>query len=258
MPDSAFVRRKTSPGYTSLKAEKNLCSEPGACPVLSLPLFHHINGKDQQCFKQLATVHTYCRENILFYQGNRPLGLYFICGGRVKITKEDRGGRSQIVRIVLAPNILGDRAFFAEQPYACTGVAMDKSQICFLETRHFWKIFGKNVEILRFLTQRFAHGLGCAEEHMNCIAACTVMARMATYLLKSWNHSACSQVLQDKFVLTESRTELAQLLGTTPEAVSRVLSKLCSKGLIAVQGRHMRVLDKDRLSLLTCLHNSVA
>lgn len=238
-------------------AGKNLCSEPGFCPARSLPLFHHITGKDWRRFQQLATVHAYHRGNVLFYQGNRPLGLYFICSGRVKIAKEDGGGRSQIVRIVQAPDILGDRAFFAERPYACTGEVMEESQICFLEARHFWEIFGQNAEMLRLLTQRFARELGYAEEYMSCIATCMVNARMAAHLLRSRNRSTADRARKDEFVLTESRTELAQLLGTTPEAVSRALAELCSKGLIAVQDRHVRVLNEDRLRLCACSHDSI-
>jgi CRP/FNR family transcriptional regulator len=253
MPKPDTACHKASPQPPLRKGEKNSCCKPGACLVQNLPLFQHVAEKDWQRFQQLATVRTYQRENILFYQGNRPLGLYFICSGRVKIAKEDCGGRSQIVRIVQAPDLLGDRAFFAGKSYACTGEVMDAAQICFLETCHFWEIFGQNVGMLRLLTERFSRELGSTEEYMSCIAACTVLARMATHLLRSWKHPTCPRTFKDKFMLTESRTELAHLLGTTPEAVSRALADLCSKRLIAVRGRNVSILNEERLCQAACL-----
>lgn len=205
----------------------------------------------------MAPVHAYRPGNVLFYQGNPPLGLHFIDSGRIKLVKEDRAGRCQIVRIVQGPDLLGDRAFFAERPYMCTGVVMEESSISFLQPRHFWDIFGKNPDTLRLLAQRFAVELGRAEDYMHCIAVCTVNARMAARLLKSVQRPGQARSPQGEFVLTETRTELAQVLGTTPEAVSRSLAKLCAKGLIAVSGRRVRVLNEDRLRLCACLHDAL-
>jgi len=244
-------------GVKESLSPKNRCANPGSCPLESLQLFlNNVSQAEWRGFRQSTDVHVYRPGNILFYQGNRPLGLYFICSGRIKLVKENRAGRSQIVRIVRAPDLLGDRAFFAGKNYACTGEVMEESRICFLETRHFWEVFGRNTEMLRLLVQRFAHELGCAEEYMSCIAACTVVARMASHLLTAWKRSGGSRTSKNEFVLAESRTEVAQLLGTTPEAVSRALAEVCSKGLIAVQGRRVRILSEDRLRLVACLPDS--
>ena len=147
--------------------------------------------------------------------------------------------------------MLGDRAFFAERPYACTAEVMEDSEISFMSPANFWGVFGRNSNMLRLLAQRFAQELGRAEEYMHCIAVCTVNARLATRLLKF------SQRQEKQFILRESRTELAQVLGTTPEAVSRTLAKLSSKGLISVSGRSVRVLNEERLRLSACLHDSL-
>ncbi|MBI4386073.1 MAG: Crp/Fnr family transcriptional regulator [Elusimicrobia bacterium] len=258
MPSPACVRRKRSPARTPLKVEKGSCAEPSSCPARNLPLFHHAVEKTLRRFRQLATLHAYHRENILFYQGNRPQGLYFICSGRVKITKEDSGGRSQIVRIVNAPDLLGDRAFFAEKPYACTGTTMEESRICFLETRHFWDTFGQDHEMLRLLIQSFAQKLGGAEERMHCLAACMVKSRIAGYLLATCRKLSNASAGKSEFVLQETRTELAQIIGTTPEVISRSLAELCSTGWIAVQDRRVRIKDEKHLREVSCPHNLLA
>ncbi|MDD5302062.1 MAG: Crp/Fnr family transcriptional regulator [Elusimicrobia bacterium] len=230
---------------------------PALHRLQAVPLLKHVTQKEWKRFLDLAPVHAYRPGNILFYQGNPPLGLHFISSGRVKLIKEDRAGRCQIVRIVQAPDLLGDRAFFAERPYMCSGVVMEDSLISFLQPAHFWDIFGKNPDTLRLLAQRFAVELGRAEDYMHCISVCTINARMATRLLKISKRADRGRGPKGEFVLTETRMELAQVLGTTPEAVSRALAKLSSKGLIAVSGRRVRVLNEERLRLSACLHDSM-
>ncbi len=225
-------------------------------PLQAIPLLSHVAQKDWRRFQELAPAHTYRPGNILFYQGNAPLGLHFIASGRVKLIKEDRAGRCQIVRIVQGPDLLGDRAFFAEKPYACTGEVMEESEINFLRPGHFWEFFGRNPDMLRLLAQRYAVELGRAEDYMHCLSVCTINARMATRLLKASNPSDLKRAPKGEFVLTETRTELAQVLGTTPEAVSRSLANFCAKNVIAVSGRRVQVLNAERLRRCACLHDS--
>lgn len=158
------------------------------------------------------------------------------------------------MRVVQAPDFLGDRAFFAERPYACSGESMGETQVCFLETRRYWELFGANLKMFRLLTKRFARALGSAERNMHCLSACAVNARTATHLLMYPRQARQNGSHADDLTFQESRTELAQILGTTIEAVSRALACFCSKGWIAVDGRHVRVLDEARLKQTACPH----
>lgn len=223
----------------------------------AIPLLRHATPDEWRRALDLAPAHDYRPGNILFYQGNLPLGLHIITSGRVKLVKEDRSGRRQIVRLVQGPDLLGDRSFFAEKPYRCTGEVMEDATIRFLQPHYFWSIFGRNPATLRLLAQRFADELGRAEDYMHCISVCTINARMATRLLNASKRPDLAHGPKGEFILTETRTELAQVLGTTPEAVSRSLAKLCSKGLISVSGRRVRVLNEERLRLSACLHDSL-
>ncbi|MEK7388342.1 MAG: Crp/Fnr family transcriptional regulator [Elusimicrobiota bacterium] len=223
-------------------------------PLQALGFFRHISPDEWRRFGLIAPVHSYQPGNVIFYQGNSALGLHFLCRGRVKLIKQDSVGRCQIMRIASAPNLLGDRAFFAERPYACTGEVMDEADICIMEPRRFWEFFGRNTDMLRELTRKFAVELGRAEESMHCIAVCTVNARLATRLLTLARMRSCFGKPVNDLILTETRMEMAQVLASTPEALSRALSAFCAKGLIAVSKQHVRILNEARLRLIACHH----
>lgn len=252
LPDNSLRDLSESGGRASAAARP--CPR---CSLRNIPEFRDVAPDVWRRFQERRTVNTYHPGNILFYQGNRPLGLFFICRGRVKLVKEDRFGHSRIVRVAQAPDLLGDRAFFAERSYACSGEAMGETQACFLETRLFWELFGENLEMFRLLTRRFARELGSAERTMHCLSACPVNARTATHLLMYPQRWGANGLPRSDLALQESRTELAQILGTTIEAVSRALAHFCSKRWIAVDGRHVRILNEERLGRAACPHLSL-
>lgn len=224
-----------------------------SCSIKGLPLFRRISAEKWGRFLRLKNDNTYQRGNIIFYQSNRPLGLHFICEGRIKLVKQDDSGRVQIVRMVEAPDLLGDRAFFADKPYACTGEAMAESRLCFLEARHFWDLFGADPPALRLLLRRFADELGRAHDAMHCLTVCTVKQRVAKHLL-SLGGTAPAATRRRGFVLDNSRTELAELLGTIPEAISRTIGEFSSAGWVEIQGRRVRILEESVLRRVACLH----
>lgn len=229
---------------------KTVCQ---SCPIQGLSAFRHISAGRWERFLRFKTANTYRRGNTIFYQGNRPLGLHFICEGRVKLVKQDASGRTQIVRVVGAPDLLGDRAFFADKAYACAGEAMGDSRICFLEARRFWELFGAEPHALRLLLRKFAEELGRAHDAMHCLTMCTVKQRVAKHLLSRRRPSAAATD-QRGFILEDSRTELAEFLGTTLEAVSRTLGEFSSAGWIEIEGRRVKILEAAILRRAACLH----
>ncbi|HVC08797.1 MAG TPA: Crp/Fnr family transcriptional regulator [Elusimicrobiota bacterium] len=239
----------------SIVSRMRLC-DGDSCPLRELPVFEGVALDIWRRFASAVIANTYRRGDILFYEGNLPAGLYFSCHGRVKLVKDNHSGRSQIVRIVEAPNFVGDRAFFSGRHYAASGVAMEDSTICFLDAGRFWSLFNDQSNLTRHLAQRFAQELGQAEERMHCLAVCSIKGRLASYLLKRFKPS-CAAIASGRGAapvveLKESRTELAQILGTTVEAISRTLAEFRDKGIIAVDGRRITLRNRERLGRLGC------
>lgn len=223
---------------------KNDC---GVCSLRTLPVLRGVAKGTWSQFLRLRTSRLYSRGNILFYEGNQPLGMYFLCRGRVKIVKSDFGQRSHISRVVEAPDLLGDRSFIAGQPYVGTGEVMEESRVCFLGASHFDRLFLGEPGVRLDLARRFARELGQAEEKARDLALKTIRARLAKLLLERLAAQTASKGHAVALSLKESRLELAEIIGTSPEAVCRSLAEFRSKGLIAAQGRSVRILDERRL-----------
>lgn len=233
------------------------------CALHHLPGFDHLPQETLSRFHKARATNHYSRGNIIFYAGNKPLGVHFLCKGRVKVYRSEGSSRIHIVRLVEAPALLGARAFFADTPYLATGEVIEPSTICFLDTIQFHKIFDSIPAVWRGLASKFARELGEAEERMQDMALRTVSERLAKFLLERCrlaDDDATSCISRfaaegrreascgcSPFEFELARHELADYLGTTPEAVSRVLSEFRRKRWIALNGKHLKVLSPDQL-----------
>jgi len=72
-------------------------------------------------------------------------------------------------------------------------------------------------------------------------------ARLAAYLLLASEDVTHA----DEIELDVTKGQLATLLGTTPETLSRTLKKMSETGVIAVQGRTIHLLDKPALERMS-------
>jgi len=70
-----------------------------------------------------------------------------------------------------------------------------------------------------------------------------VPGRLAAYLVYLSERTGSPQTID----LDITKTQLASLLGTIPETLSRILAKMAQQGIIAVEGRTIRVLDRKSL-----------
>lgn len=185
----------------------------------------------------------YSRGNVLFYQGNEPFALFFICSGRVKLVRAEDGGRHQIVRIIRAPNFLGERSLVAGEPYAATAEVMDDARICVIDSARFFRAWADRPELPRMIARQLAAKLGEAEAHATDLSMRTIRERLA----KHFSEESTAASDGGRFVLSETRQEIAELLGTSPEVISRTIAELEEKDLVEVDGRSVRVRDEKRL-----------
>lgn len=206
------------------------------------PVLRKVSQESWNRFLKLRSTRTYTKGNILFYEDNLPLGMFFLCSGRVKIVQNDFENRHYIARVVEAPDLLGDRALIAGQPYQGTGEIMEEARVCFLKAEDFDAVFSSEPSVWCELARRFARNLGQAEEKSRDLALRSIRERLAKYLLRKLGANGA-----DALLLPESRLELSEILGTSSEAICRTLAEFHAKSLIALQGRSVRILEKDRL-----------
>jgi CRP/FNR family transcriptional regulator len=187
----------------------------------------------------------------LFSEGREARGVSVLCSGQVKLTKSSKDGKVFLVRVAKPGDVLGLSAVLGGTPYEVTAEATEPVQM---------KTFQRD-EFLHFL-QHYVEGNQHAAESLNneyraaLLDACrlalssSIAGRMAHLLLQLANEARTWESSHPKIHLTLTHEDLAAMLGTTRESITRVLSDFRRKHILSIAGNKVTILRKDALEAL--------
>lgn len=205
-------------------------------------------GDDLPTLNDAKTCNVYQPGQVIFYQGNPCLGLYCIEDGTVALRKGDVQGNEVIVRLVHKGETLGGRTFFSEGNYAASAVALTACRVCFIDKVMLEHLVEKNPAVGGVFLKNIAKQLRTAEESKLHFATLPVRARLAYLLLDLKERYG---VMDDEGNLTIqlplSRQDMASLIVTRPETLSRTIRALEKDKVALFVKRTVRISDLDAL-----------
>ncbi|RTI01705.1 Crp/Fnr family transcriptional regulator [Thermus scotoductus] len=210
-----------------------------------VPLFRDLNPEDLKALEGEARARRLKRGEVLFLEGEPVRSLFVVERGLIKVYKLDPEGRKQVVLHVEGPGrVLAEVALFLERPtYPASAEALEDSQVLAIPKERFFQLVEARPPLARTLIRYLARRQGQLLHLLDRLVFHEVRERLAEYLLETL-------ATEGQGFLLPTNSELAALLGTVPEAVSRNLGELYRQGLIRLQGRRVYV---DRLEDLRSL-----
>lgn len=195
------------------------------------------------------STHTYQKGQTIYQQGNKVLGLHCVHQGKIKITRLGGDQREHIVHLVRPGEIIGSRALLAGSRYTTSAVALDDCVVCFVPRLDFIGLLQSNKQFSNALLHMLATALGQAEEQLLHLAHRPVRERLAGALLVLQQTYGTPEA-REPFSIALTREDVAALVGTAKETVSRLLSEFKEMGLIATRGSLITVLNPQRLAAI--------
>lgn len=189
----------------------------------------------------------YKKGQTLFYEGTRPMGLFCINTGKVKVYKISSDGKEQILYLAKPGDFLGYRALISEEFYNASATVIEEGAICYIPKSDFLKILNDNPRFFRKLTQKICQDFGLMEDRLVTIAQKSVRERLAATLLMLKETYGLEGEDSDLIDIALSREDLANIIGTATETVIRLLSEFKNNNLILLQGKKIKVLDSKGL-----------
>lgn len=187
----------------------------------------------------------YNKGEVIFEEGSEVKGIYFVYEGTVKVHKHWGEEKELILRFAKEGNIIGHRGLGKDLVYPVSGTAIEPTTVCFVDLDFFKASLKTNYDFLYELMQFFANELKDSERNMRNLAHMSVKGRIVQALLTLEEKFGCTP---DDFInLSISRQDLASFAGTTYETVFRVLNELNDEKIIHVEGKALKIIDKDLL-----------
>jgi CRP-like cAMP-binding protein len=211
--------------------------------IAAIPLFEGLPRPQAEDLAMIVLEQVVRKGQIVFSEGDEGIGFYVVISGRVKVFKLSMDGKEQILHILGPGEPFGEVPVFSGQKFPASAATMEESRLLFFPRDGFIALIRKTPDLalnmLAILSRRLRRFASLIED----LSLKEVPARLSAYLLYLKNVSRGSRDL----TLDISKAQLASLLGTIPETLSRILTKMSKQGLIQTDGPRIRILDLEAL-----------
>lgn len=214
--------------------------------IAGIPLFEGLSPKQCTALGAIAVRKYYSKGENFFSEGDDAIGFYIVLSGKVKIFKLSPDGKEQIFHILEDHEPFGEAAVFAGKHYPASAQALAETPVLFFPTQKFVELISKEpslaLSMLALLSQRLRKLTMLVEN----LSLKEVPGRLAAYLLYLTERNGPSPTIE----LEVSKNQMAGLLGTIPETLSRILKRMTDEKLIKTDTRTISILNKKGLTEL--------
>jgi CRP/FNR family transcriptional regulator len=221
-----------------------------SCPHREDRLFCNLPPPAVQELAAITSAAVYPKGATLFVEGQSPRGVFILCSGRVKLFTSSADGRSLILRIADAGEVLGLPATVTGKPYELTADVIEPTQANFISRQDFLNFLREHGEVGLRVAQQMGETYHSAIAEMRTIGLShSVAEKLARFLLDLTTDHYDSKG-EAKLTLTLTHEEIAQMIGASRETVTRLFGDFKKKQLLQVKGSTIIIKDKAGLERL--------
>jgi CRP/FNR family transcriptional regulator len=221
-----------------------------SCPHREDRLFCNLPPAALQRLAAITSASSYPKGATLFVEGQPPRGVFILCSGRVKLSTSSADGRTLILRIAEAGEVLGLPATVTDKPYELMAEVIEPTQANFISRQDFLTFLREHGEVGLRVAQQLGETYHSAIAEMRTIGLShSVAEKLARFLLDlTADHDDSKGEV--KLTLTLTHEEIAQMIGASRETVTRLFGDFKKKQLLQVKGSTLIIKDKAGLESL--------
>ena len=185
----------------------------------------------------------------LFRKGQSFGDIFAVRSGSFKSSLTTDNGRDQVIGFHLPGDFLGLQGI-AGQRHACDALALEDAEVCAMPFEHVETLSRELPPVQRLFYQLMSSEILRESHAIVMLGSLRAEGRVAAFLLDLLDRLKVRGFSENEMVLRMTREDIGSYLGLKLETVSRVLAKLSAGGLISVDNRHVRVLQREALAAL--------
>jgi CRP/FNR family transcriptional regulator, cyclic AMP receptor protein len=201
-----------------------------------------------QAFERIKYTTAYPKGAVLFLEGQAPRGIFVVCKGQVKLSLGDRTGKTLILKIVDPGEVLGLGATFSGNPYELTAETIRPCQIAFVKREDFLCFLKANSDACFRVAEQLSIKYNDACHEVRYLGLSYSASQKLAKLLLEWSsHNREATKSQPSLKLTLTHDEIAQMIGTSRETVTRVFADFRKHNLVQSRGSTLLICNKGQL-----------
>ena len=221
-----------------------------SCKTRTNGFFCQLSPAALKDFNAVRSPATYPAGAILFLEKQDPRGVFVLCGGEVKLSISSSSGKTLILRIAKAGEILGLMAAMSGIPYEVSAETLHPCQVAFVRSDDFMGFIAKHPEAYQGVVRQLSTHYSGACEQLRTVGLSASAPEKLARLLLDWFPEANGIKPGTPTKLPLTHEEIAEFIGTSRETVTRTLSEFKSRQLVALQGSTLMISNRPALETI--------
>jgi CRP/FNR family transcriptional regulator, cyclic AMP receptor protein len=219
----------------------------GDCGLRGPNFFCNFSEQSLQHFQAIKITNAYPKGAHLFVEGQPTDGIFMLCRGRVKLTTHSRNGKSLILRIAVPGEVLGLSAAISGSVSESTAEVIEPCQVNFVLKSEFRRFLEQNADAGMNALHQLSLQYKTAHMQIRSLGLSACVADKLATLLLEWSKNEPSNNGSVHLRNTFSHEEIAEMIGTSRETVTRILKDFRVRDLISIKGPNLYIRNTRNL-----------
>jgi CRP/FNR family transcriptional regulator, cyclic AMP receptor protein len=225
----------------------NIIDNCATCPVREEHVFCNLSLPALQKLNEIKSTAVYPKSAMLFIEGQLPRGVFVLCKGKAKLFTSSSEGKTVILKIAEAGDVLGLNATISNRPYELTAEMVEPGQANFIARDALLQFLRENGEIAVRVAEQLSRNYYSAIEEVRMLGLASSPSEKLAKLLLSWSAHAAKSADPSHIKMSLTHEEIAEIIGTTRETVSRLFSEFKKKQLLQLKGATLIIRNRPAL-----------
>lgn len=207
--------------------------------LAQIPLFADLPEDDLRILATHAVVRRYRKNTIVIGKGEESDTMYVVLSGRLRVYLDDEHGNELIIRLLGPGDVFGELAMLSGAPRSANVMTTEDCELSVISRLHFMECLAANSQIGFRIIRGLVHRIQEMTEEISTLALLDVYGRVRSMLEK------LAQERDGKRITNRmTHQEMANMVGSSREMVSRILRDLRVGGYISIQGKRI-IIEKE-------------
>lgn len=215
-----------------------------------MPLFAELDPRHVAALAAMLVERRYRKGSVIFFEGDPGDALFIVAQGAVKIYRVAEDGREKTLAILRDGDIFGEMAILDEEPRSAIAESLEATTLYALHRKEFLAFLANNPSMAIHVIKVLCGRLRRANSQVMDVVFKDVKSRVVRTLIELAEEHGMEYPAGVRIELKLTHQELANLVGTARETITRILAEFQDTGCITVDGRYLVIRDQEALESL--------
>jgi len=222
-----------------------------SCKMRAEHIFCDLPAASLQAFETIKYATAYPKGAVLFVEGQNPRGIFVLCKGRVKLSICSTDGKTLILKIAEPGEVLGLSATVSGKPYELTAETSDPCQVNFVKREEFLRFLREHSDACLRVAEQLSDKYNTACREIRSLGLAHSASEKLAKLLLEWSTRAGeASKAEPRVKLALTHEEIAQMIGTSRETVTRLFADLKKRQIVQAKGSTLLIRNKSALKAM--------